>query len=92
MTPNIFRHDEELDFARPHTAPVKIGDLKRRGEEVYKNLIRKGQGTRAFSSGAKYVGSLLSGTMDGHGVMTYSNRDVYVGQWKAGYIPTFSWA
>ena len=85
MAPNIFRHAEELDFARPHTAPVKIGDLKRRGEEVYKNLIRKGQGTRTFSSGAKYVGSLLSGTMDGHGVMTYSNRDVYVGQWKAGY-------
>lgn len=47
--------------------------------------LQRGQGTRIFSNGNKFVGQFAEGELDGEGIMFYANGDQYIGHWKVGY-------
>ncbi len=81
---NINVSKKSGETLRPKSVPIGLNAIRQHGIESYKPLIRKGHGTRAFASGAKYTGDLLGGNMCGFGTMVYQNGDTYVGEWKNG--------
>ena len=73
--------------AMPHTC----GTMKWPNGDVYKGEFDygkfQGTGTMVWASDKQYrsyVGSWQGGAIEGHGEMTYVNRDMYTGWWHSG--------
>lgn len=53
---------------------------------IYCWLQRHGDGTLKTLQGNEYKGKFGHNLMHGHGIMKYSNGDLYEGSWKNGMV------